>query len=467
MILLLISLVGVSSCQEKNKGIDNLIAIGYQKDDIYLINSDNNSLLLEGVDLIQEDISEYMYIRKNGLYGFINNKGEEIIKPIYEKAFPMNENKALVKLEGKTLIINNLGEVLYTLPVNVTSTSYFSCNRLVLEKNGKFAYLEYIPESNEFILPGEFIYDYALPFSEGFGVVGIETDQTAVEGAPKESDVKYNFLGLDNILLFEDFIYDYAESFTNGLAKVGTFTKDVSVPSSGTGNQVRPPKYYDMMVYSYIYPNGNYLINKTTNEVLTCHYGSIPCDGIIVTAITKYYINNDIEDNLFKYYTFYTTEGAVAYESCFTYTSHENINIFWPTNLVKLGDNHIFAYGKQSVSWNLALAIETELDFKGIQFVIDQNASWISELANEYYVKNSFIENTVKYPYHISDIKRPEFIENPLPLAVVQVSFNDNGKYGILKFNYNEQVIIDNPNNVVNAYSVSYLVPPIYDRIVI
>ena len=70
---------------------------------------------------------------------------------------------------------------------------------------------------------------------------------------------------------------------------------------------------------------------------------------------------------------------------------------------------HIFGVGKQSVSWNVVLAIKGELDFKTINFKIDPTEAWVEELAHTYYTSTSFIESNVKYPYHLSDFKVPEF----------------------------------------------------------
>lgn len=464
ILLLVVSLLTLVSCNTNKKEINNVVGIGYIGSDIYLLSNDNNSLLLEGYDLIEENIDEFMYVRKNGLFGYINIKGKEIIKPSFDRAFSMKEGKAVIIKDGSYHIINTSGKILYTLPANVTSTSYFSNNRLVVERDGKYGYLIYDENNNTFILPGEFPYTKALPFSEGYGVVAI-CEQSEEKDLP-ENKVKYNYLGLNGNLLFESYIFDDATSFKEGLAKVGVYTSRVRVESVGTGNQEKPAKYYDMNVYSYIDYEGSYLIDASTGKKLECLYGTNICDGVITTAIFKYYINDSIVDNLFRDYKFYTRDGEVIYDECFTYTSHENINIFWPTNTVELGNNHIFGVGKQSVSWNVVLAIKGELDFKTINFKIDPTEAWVEELAHTYYTSTSFIESNVKYPYHLSDFKVPEFSENKLPLTVAQVSFNDNGKYGLLQLNYDES-ILESETNIAKAYSISYIIPPIYDRIVL
>lgn len=464
--LALLSICILTSCEEERAQIDNVVAIGYLNGDIYLLSSENNSLLLEGYDLIQESVDEYMYFREDNLYGYINIRGKEVIEAKYERAYPMKENKAVVVSDGKHHIIDNNGKVLFTLPTNIVSTSYFSDNYLRVELDGKYGFLKYDESTNEFILPSEFVYDYALPFSEGYAVVGIETHETPVEGSVSTTTVKYNYLRNDFILLFENFDLDEAESFNNGFAKVGKFTKDVKVESVGTGNQYKPPKYYDMNVYYYIDLSGKYLIDKTTNLPLECHYGSNVDNGVISTAKFKYYINDSIIDNLFKDYTFYKDDGSIIYNSNWAQTPHENINIFWPTNLMPLGYNHIFGVGKQSISWTIYVGIENEVDFSALSITIDQTADWVKELAGEYYKPTSYIEATAKYPYHLSDIVIPKHSTDQRPLMVAQVSFQENGKYGLLQFNYDKESE-EQTTDIMNLYSVYYIVPPIFDRIVL
>ena len=51
-------------------------------------------------------------VRKNNKYGYINNKNEIIIPIIYDKALPFKENKAIVKKDGISYIINTKGKII-------------------------------------------------------------------------------------------------------------------------------------------------------------------------------------------------------------------------------------------------------------------------------------------------------------------------------------------------------------------
>ena len=60
----------------------------------------------------------------------------------------------------------------------------------------------------------------------------------------------------------------------------------------------------------------------------------------------------------------------------------------------------------------------------------------------------------------------PEYSQDTRPIVVAQVNFNDNGKYGIMQFDY-DSTKYEQTYSYEGAYSVYYLIAPIYDRIVI
>ena len=452
------------SCKEI-KTIDNVIAIGYLDNEIYLINSNNDSLLLEGYDLIQENVDNYMYVRKDNKYGYIDIHGKEIIEPTYDKAFAMKEDKAVVRIDGKYLIINSKGETLYTLPKNILSNSYFSNDKLLVEKNGNFGFLTYNAENNTFSLPGEFPFDYASAYSEGFAAVGMKFEEESENGITTSS-IKYNYLNTNNILLFPEYKFDEAYPFANGYAKVGVFTKGVEVPGVDYDpSNYLPSHYHDMMVYRYLKTNGNYIIDQTTNEPLECHYGSNPSDGVLTTAIMKYFNVSGLGSNLFKSYSFYTVDGKKIYESCFTYSHLSNINVFWPTNMVSYGPNHFFAFGKQSISWSLLIPVEGNLDFNKLPITVNIEEKWVETLSEEYFLSKEMIVLHSQNPFYVTDIIRPSNSTDIRPIMTVQISFNDNAKYGIIQFNFDED-LAEQYEDTTKGYSAYYIIPPIYDRIV-
>ena len=130
-----------------------------------------------------------------------------------------------------------------------------------------------------------------------------------------------------------------------------------------------------------------------------------------------------------------------------------------------MGAFHVFALGKGSTTWTFRLAVEGEGTFLELPIQIDKEETWVNELAHEYYLKNTMIEFYAKNPFHISNIIRPSFSNDTRPITIAQVNFNDNAKYGILQLNYDED-IAKVADNLRDPYTIYYLIPPIYDRIV-
>lgn len=80
--------------------------------DFYLINSDEKQIgkdTYEDVKLMSED--EYMAVKKNGLWGFVNKKGEMVIEPQFLDARSFSNELAAVKINEKWGYIDKNGEV--------------------------------------------------------------------------------------------------------------------------------------------------------------------------------------------------------------------------------------------------------------------------------------------------------------------------------------------------------------------
>ena len=66
-----------------------------------------------------EDFGEYQKhwakVKVDRQYGFINDKGEEVVKPIYDKIYPFGEHKsgwAMVVLDGQIGFIDETGKII-------------------------------------------------------------------------------------------------------------------------------------------------------------------------------------------------------------------------------------------------------------------------------------------------------------------------------------------------------------------
>ena len=125
-----LSVLSLSNCT-KGPGtnyIDDAIAIVYQDEKPYLINANKDTYALDYYDEVEDIFNDYIAIKKDGKYGFIDRTGKLTVQPSYDKVYPMYEEKAVVIKEGVYQIINNTGKTIYTFEDGLTSESYFSNN---------------------------------------------------------------------------------------------------------------------------------------------------------------------------------------------------------------------------------------------------------------------------------------------------------------------------------------------------
>lgn len=232
--ILILTLFTVASCGKEDY-IKNAIGIGYIGENAYLINASGEKYSLEDYDVISDEFGDYITVgvtkRGTTKYGYIDITGKNVVKTKYLWAGLMKENKAVVTTKKGQLIINNEGKTLFKFPSNMNSSSYFQENRLLVEVDGKLAYLD----ENFNLLSGR--YDYATVFKNGYANVGMQI----------ENSIKYGFIKSDGSPLFEEnYIYDFVDHFYDGLARVGV------IMSIDNG----VPKYS----FSFINPEGDALI---------------------------------------------------------------------------------------------------------------------------------------------------------------------------------------------------------------
>ena len=121
-----LSLTTFISLQSCNKGpsteyIDNAIAIVYQNEKPYLINANKETYALDYYEEIDNVFSDYIAVKYKGKYGFINQTGKLIIPTVYDKVYPMHEEKAVVIKDGIYQIINSEGKTIYTFTDSIIS----------------------------------------------------------------------------------------------------------------------------------------------------------------------------------------------------------------------------------------------------------------------------------------------------------------------------------------------------------
>ncbi len=158
-----------------------------------------------------EAVDDALYlVRDNGLYGYVNSKGEIVIKPQFEFAYDFSENLAMIRDNEKLAYIDRSGNIV--LQTDYVAGESFQEGLAVVVKDG----YGFINKNVKTIVEPQ--YDYALGFSEGMAVV--------------TKDGKSGFIDKTGKLVIE-MKYDNAGSFKEGLAKVSIGSKNYYINPNG------------------------------------------------------------------------------------------------------------------------------------------------------------------------------------------------------------------------------------------
>lgn len=511
--------IGINSCKKNIDPtyIENAIAICYEKEIPYLVNANNERFSLANYDEIIDIFNDYIGVKKAGKYGFIDRTGKEVIAPIYDKVYPMYEEKAVVIKDGKYHIINNLGNIIYSFNDSVISESYFSNNHLIVSKANKYGYLVY--NDGEFNLTN-ISYDYASVFSGDYAVVGKKETEVIYEidsegnltdniAEIKELEtIKYNFLKVTNELLFSQFEYDFADVFYDGWARVG-YKKTMYAPSVGSYTANNP---FEGIEYHYINENGeslylNYYYEYSYNgQTTSMHdtsevvvpYASNFHDGYAVVANYRY---SKVVDTFFKEYRIISTKGRLQYTEAiyyatgyrYGYEKHSEFqakspSMFWINKIIKIGDvlafktgntanspsyqvrffeksdyvNSQYKYDLYNISWDLfeqKLNDETGVAEKIIpQYMIDYNDKYLNGVSS-----TLLVENAIKSPYEMDELTYSKYIGSDIPVNTIRILRSNC--YGLVKYEAKEQYLPTLDSNVTDIVA-SFIIEPIYDKII-
>lgn len=441
----------LSSCG-KNETIKNPIAIGYKDGIAYIINDVGDELSLEKYDKVADYFDTYIAVKIDDEWGFIKNTGEEITDIKYERVSRMSENKAVVVDDGKTIIIDNKGETLYTFNDGITSYSYFNENKLVIEKDGLLGYLEYNHATSSFSILVEPTYNYADMFHEGFAAVGMI----------KEDKMKYSYLKEDGNLFISDFIYDEASIFSDGFAKVGTITSTMKYKFlSNTLSEDGAPVYLTK-------------INST--QVVEYDYASDFSNGIAFVANYKRYSQGDTEDTLYyRWYTIVDTLGNFNYGDILANSTimKEVPKNFFPHSPIFVENVLVFQNGYRSSNvWNFyRYTIYKQLnendeyfsiyDFDEIDFNINQEQTVVKNVMKENHWTFELSKSLLSAPYEANNFKYNEVTETYI--ASVKIS---NDKMGIIKI-VSTLMPEDKGNSLdTHQFKIEYIIAPTYDNII-
>lgn len=397
-IILIFLLLFITGCNSDEKFSDGY-AIVYKENTPYLLNKANQLYDLSKYDQIGDIFGEYIVVMKYKgevlKYGYIDNNGNEVIKPQYDIAYPFSEGLAVVVKEGKYMIINPDNKVQYEFTDGYQAYSSFKEGYLKIEKNGKFTYL-----SKDFkICDKEF--DGIEDFNEGYALV------TTIENNVKS----FNFIDTDFNLLFTNQLdgYEFVDSFYSGYARIGKTIDET---------------FY----YSYINKDG-ILLKDENNDTQFLFALNFSGDTAIVFSGKPYkdfesfalysYMFMDLKGNYYDYTSFYEEFDASS-QAAF----QRNLNL----KDYKDGALILHKIDTGAGSWRIYNVENNDL--------VRQNLTFDYELTSteqQYY----------KSPYNMEYFKTTNFYDDePITFVIVRI-YNDC--YGIVdtKGNYITPAIYD------------------------
>lgn len=438
-LLLLVVTIFIGTSCKKQAYLKNTIALVYKDDIPYLINPSQETYNLKEYEEIQPIFDEYLMVKKDGKWGFIENTGKEIIKPTYDEVYPMKEKKAIAKKENQTFILNNTGEIIFTFPNQTTSSGYFNENKLVIEKDGLFGYLEYQEELNQFSVLVEPIFSYAGVFQNNLAVVGKNID----------GKIKYTYLQTDGTLFYPDFIYSTADSFYGEWAKVGV------------GDS--PIRY--QYLNNTLSENGEliYLTKYGSNEVVSYEYATKFENGMAFVANYEYY-GEDI-NKYYKWFSFVNDRGEFLYEDAIQAVAHKFPNDFYPSNPFFLDGTLGFRSCGNSGSWYIyyhhCYYVPDEMDVPH-PFYDFIKGTWI--LPEDDTLIQSYMKET-KYEYTLAK----SYLQTPYSMGVIRSS-STSAPYAMARITGNKcglfQIICTFEDESNNKMEMQYIIAPIYDNII-
>lgn len=362
--------------------LDGCFAVVYKDDTPYLINKNFETFSLAKYDYIIPDFSDYLVVSvgsgDNEKFGFIKNNGEEIIKPSYDYATNFVDNKAIVTLDNKTMIINPKNEILFTFPTMMFSASTYSEDMLVVEYEGKYTYLD------DNFQKQNVSFDYAGSFVNGYAVVG-----NIVDGA-----MKYGLIDKSMNMII-DIQFDFLDNYYDGYLRCATAI-------NAKNNEY---------AYSFINLKGNYL--KNNGNVLTYDFALNFSNGYALVA------NYDSEElyGTYKVYNYINNKGETPFHFNFRRIGE---GLYYFNDLVYSGDTdtlvsnfRIKASG--AGSWYVLELYENTLE--EISFIIPEE---FAEKDNVLYYKT---------PYDMSEFKFSSSYGDSSPLSRVRIY---TGEYGLV-----------------------------------
>ncbi len=181
-----------------------------------LVDKQGNETKLEGwCEHDSEGLFRYL---RNKKYGFINNKGYEVIKPIYDFVDPFVGGYSVVKLNKKHGIIDRAGNVVVPIKYDFAPSEVYLGGIARMMLNGKFGLIDM---NEKILLP--FIYTFISLDKKG------STDLIAVQSAETG---KWGYVNKNNNIVIP-LKYQREGYFVDGFAEVTINNKSGVIDKSG------------------------------------------------------------------------------------------------------------------------------------------------------------------------------------------------------------------------------------------
>lgn len=234
------------------------------------------------------------YIVSFGKYGYINEKGFEIVPPQYIRAGEFSDGVGVVCMEDKkAMIIDDKGKVLQKFSYNYEQTgTKFSNGLMAIVKDNLWGFIN---KKGELVVPHQ--YFQVGHFSEGLAAVYIGGRKLSYS----VSDGKWGFINVSGKLVISgQFEGVHSSGFSEGLCGV-SFEKNgvlATNPKYGfidtSGKLVISNRYQSVWAFSNgvakIVENKNVIGSEST-------YGLIKKDGSLLFPLIKcYYLEGDGEE---------------------------------------------------------------------------------------------------------------------------------------------------------------------------
>lgn len=478
----LLFLFGLYSCKKEVilPLSESAIAIIYKEDKPYLITQDQTLFDLSKYDEIEDNFDDYIKVKKDGLYGYIDKTGLEIIPPSYEDAMPMKEKKAVIRINNQYQIIDTTGKVLYTLPNNITSSSYFSNNHLVCELNNTFGYIVYNETDSTFkvqtpikttilnnVETQVFPYEYCGSYQENFGVVG------SISLDPAQLKCYYTYLDLNGNQFFTNesqnpdiqTAWEYCGNFKEGYARVantGTFHIYENIKDNFVSMDVETLLYQYISSTQDIYGNPVYLTDSD-GTILKYPYAEDISDGTLLVANLGYFKSLDL---YFRHYEYYNLTGDAFLKDAILYEPTGYPKVFMLTSLLSIKETMVFRRGGNTSSYkiNYYYTKVTEegnhYQFSDAIWDIPVTAQWFIDYKNKYYpnaTNDVIVKNRFENPYEMDTLRK--ITTNDKSLITTKVRISETNNYGLVYLKETE-------DTTKGGFIVTYLIDPIYTKII-